>query len=372
MAVNLIRNSKVYFTTSLIGDAVDFAGCSASNTFELQVLEGLAFTQNTTTETVNLNEAGPIPNRGQRSYNTALEPVDWSFSTYIRPFYNEGGATDTITAEESALWNALMGVGAIGSGGAWVETAHASTPTTVASFSIANSNVHQLQKFALIINMDSVQYTIQNCALDSATIDFGIDAIAAIQWAGKGTRITTSETLTSFTFKPKNVAAKYIANKLSVMTLFEGLAASSGTQYDIAITGGTLTISNNLTYLTPANLGVVNTPITYFTGTRSVQGNVTAYLRSGSSTNHTSELMAAILAGSASAQDTKYTMTMKMGGAGTPRVELYLPGAMLSLPSINTEQVVSTQIDFTAQSYTGADYNIEEANELTVRYFAVA
>lgn len=369
MAVNLIRNSKVYFTTSLAGDAVDFANCSATNTFELQVLDGFSFTQNTTTESVTLNEAGAVPNRGQRTYNTSLEPVDFSFSTYIRPRFVEAGASDRITAEESVLWNALMGVGAIGSGGAWVETASAA-PTTVASFSIANSNVHQLQKFALIINMDSVQYTIQNCALDNATIDFGIDAIATIAWAGKGTAITTSETITPFTFAPKNTTAKYIANKLSVMTLFEGINQSAGTAYDIAITGGSLTIANNLTYLTPANLGVVNTPITYFTGNRTVSGNITAYLRNGTGTNHTAELMQAILAGASSAQDTKYTMTLKMGGTGTPRVELFMPATMISVPTINTEQVVSTSIAFSAQSYTGADYNIEEANELTVKYFA--
>lgn len=369
MAVNLIRNSKVYFTTSLTGDAVNFAGCSALNTFELQVLEGLSFTQGTATETVNLNEAGATPNRGQRNYNTSLEPVDFSFSTYIRPFFVEAGASDRITAEESVLWNALMGVGAVGSGGAWVETASAS-PTTEAAFTIANSNVHQLQKFALIINMESVQYTIENCALDSATVDFGIDAIAAVAWAGKATKITQSEVLTAFTFAAKNTAARYIANKLSVMTLYEGLDQNTGTTYDIPITGGSITVANNLTYLTPANLGVVNTPVTYFTGTRSVSGTVTAYLRNGAVLNYSAELLAAILAGSATAQDTKFTLTMKLGGVATPRVEFYLPATMLTLPTIQTEQVVSTEINFTGQSFTGADYNIEEANELIIKYFA--
>jgi len=43
--------------------------------------------------------------RGQRSFNTSLAPVDFSFSTYARP-YNTGTA---ITAEESVLWNALLG-----------------------------------------------------------------------------------------------------------------------------------------------------------------------------------------------------------------------------------------------------------------------
>jgi len=41
------------------------------------------FSQNTSVDTVTLNEAGAAPVRGQRSFNTALEPVDFSFSTYI-------------------------------------------------------------------------------------------------------------------------------------------------------------------------------------------------------------------------------------------------------------------------------------------------
>jgi len=40
-------------------------------------------------------------------------------------------------------------------------------------------------------------------------------------------------------------------------------------------------LSNNVTYLTPANLGVVNQPVTYFTGTRAISGSIN-YLKTGS------------------------------------------------------------------------------------------
>jgi hypothetical protein len=373
MAVNLLRNSKVYFTTSLNSDdTVNFAGCDATNTHELQVLEGFSFSQNTTTDTITITEAGPTPLRGQRAFNTALQPVDFSMTTYIRPRFFEGGSSDKITAEEAVLWNALMGANAIGSGGAWVETADAVTPTTVCAYTNANSNVHQLQKFALIINFDAIQYTILNAALDSATIDFGLDAISSVQWAGKATRITQSETITSFKYQAKNSTAKYIANKLSVLTLFEGIAQSSGTSFNIPITGGNITISNNLTYLTPANLGVVNLPVTYFTGTRSISGSLTAYLRTGASENFSGELLAGLLANAATASETKYTMTVKLGGANVNRVELYLPATMLAIPTVATDQVITTTINFTAQGSSGGNYSVEDANELQVKYFAAA
>jgi hypothetical protein len=49
--------------------------------------------------------------------------------------------------------------------------------------------------------------------------------------------------------------------------------------------------------------------------------------------------------------------------------------AMLTIPTVNVEQVVSTQINFTAQGHTAeyasnADYDITNTNELTVRYYS--
>jgi hypothetical protein len=375
MAVNLIRNSKVYFTTSLNSDgSVNFAGCDNTNTQELQVLDGMSFSQNTTTETVTLNEAGAAPSRGQRSFNTSLAPVDFSFSTYIRPYYNELGAQDGLTAEESVLWNALMGVNAIGSGGAWTATPSATAPTAVATYSKANSNVHQLQKFAVIINVDNLQYIIENCVLNTATIDFGLDAIATIQWAGQGTKLTQdSSASTIAAYKAKNTAAKFIANKLSVVTLYSGINATSGTAYTIPLTGGQIVLSNNVTFLTPQNLGIVNKPTTYFTGTRAVSGNMTAYLRAGGGAgNYSAELLDTLLAGSSTAVDTKFTLTIKIGGSTGTHVDIKLPAAMISIPTVQTEQIVSTTINFTGQSYTGTDFDIEEANEVTVTYNVAA
>ena len=111
MALNLIRNSRVFFTTNLdSSNRVAASGFTDTNTFELQVQDGFSFSQNTGTETVTLNEAGATPIRGQRSFNTSLEPVDWNFATYIRPKFEEGATVnaspdsdDYVTAEESVF-----------------------------------------------------------------------------------------------------------------------------------------------------------------------------------------------------------------------------------------------------------------------------
>lgn len=472
MSFNLVRNSRVFFTTNVNQfGIVQATGFTPTNTYEIQVLDGFSFSQNTQSETVTLNEGGDTPVRGQRSFNTSLDPVDYSFSTYMRPRL-DGGA---VTSEERVLWNALAssaGIATLGINGGsttitrstatastatiafagaptlaglvvggvytvkgassaeWnmpvrvvsiddvdpeeivVEylTAPASTAgttTTIATgfdlttgawsehgtshalLTFASSNKHQLQTFGLIFLVDGIAYAVDNSALDQASIDFGLDAIAMVAWSGKGTQLrnlattaaTTGSTVTFSgaligTAKGKVTTAPYIANKLSTMRLISNIGGIAGTEYSVAITGGNITIANNLTYLTPANLGTVNTPITYFTGTRAITGNVTAYLRGGSN-NPTSKLMQDMLASSATDVDPKFYIQLEVGGRTNPvRIELEMNAAMLSIPTVNVEQVVSTQINFTAQGHDAtieadADYDIGSTNELLVRYYAV-
>lgn len=380
MSFNLIRNSRVFFTTNVnpATGVVQATGFTPANTREIQVLEGFTFSQNTTQETVTLNEAGAAPVRGQRSFNTALDPVDFSFSTYMRP--SDLGSSSDVTCEESVLWNAMFSDKAVGqAGAAWVE---GNTLTTCVA---TNSNKHQLQQFGMIITVDTTTFVIDNCVLNTATIDFGIDAIAAVQWAGQGSllrqittptlgvesgtnNVTLSGTLSGIA-KKKDVNALFLANKLSTVILDEGIN-SGGTAYTVALTGGTLTISNNVTYLTPANLAVVNKPITYFAGTRAISGSLNAYLRTGSA--NTAGLMNSLLVGSSTEVDPDFYMKIVVGGASNAatRVEFEMPAVVLSIPTVNAEQVVSTTINFTAQGSTGSAFDIGESNEITINYLS--
>lgn len=394
MALNLIRNSRVFFTTNVnTAGIVQTTGLTKTNTYEIQVQDGFSFSQNTTQETITLNEGGAAPIRGQRSFNTTLEPVDWSFSTYIRPKFEEStvinaaaDADDYVGCEESVLWNALAGTGTIGGAGAgWVATLGLTPVSTVA---FGNSNAHQLQKFGLIIIFEAVAYVIDNCAVESASIDFGLDAIASITWAGKGTAMRQLAAVTvaddvangevDFTggltgsSKIKDTTAKYIANKLSTMTLarttFQGQGAKT---YTVALTGGNLTIANNLTYLTPANLGTVNQAVTYFTGTRAITSSVTCYLKTG--TNESSTLLSDLLTMSSGDDENQFAVSISLGGTtNLNKVVLDMPFTMVGIPAITSEQVISTNITLMPQAGSTSAYDIEGTNELSIKYYAVA
>jgi hypothetical protein len=381
MALNLVRNSRVFFTTNVdtFGTIITGVGGTTDHTSaltrEIQVLDGFTFSQNTEQETVTINEAGATPVRGQRSFNTALAPVDFSMSTYMRPKKLDNEA---VKCEESVLWGALTSV----TGNGWTE-GNDTVDSGSSKADFLNSDAHQLQKFGLIVVLDNVTYLIHNCVLTQATIDFGIDAIATIAWTGQAGSIEkiVNPTIGTGTFTgslvgaflPKVTNAPYIANKLSTATFTSAISGSS-VPYVVPITGGSLTINNNVTYLTPANLGVVNKPATYFTGTRAITGTLNAYLKTGSATGtDTGGLLSDMLANINSSSPTvepQAAVLINIGGPNTLKVVLDMPTATFSVPTVDVQQVVSTTINFTAQGASSGNFDIEQKNELTVKYYA--
>ena len=489
MPLNLVRNSKVFFTTNVDANGkVNTTGFTASNTQELQVLDGFSFSQNTNAETVTISEAGNTPVRGQRNFNTSLAPVDFSMSTYIRP----KNATGSITAEENVLWNALFGdvnynttpsntlaaitgvtyafnnttglgtvtlagtaiTGTLPVVGEAVVIAGIATTTPAgnetflnaagivrtaavngvtielfnpgkvsvtavtfqtagtirlyksawapsnAAFSYVSSSMsdkHQLQRFGMLFIVDQVVYAVDNAAMGQVSIDFGLDAIATAAWTGQGTalrQIATGATAVTGAFgggtltgnyTQKVTDAQFITNKLStvaltlVNTLRDSQGATQGAAgdvYNIAVTGGNITINNNITYITPAILGTVNLPVTYYTGSRAITGSLNAYLRTGG-TRDTGELLSDMLNAASVTIEPMASLVINIGGVNnTVKVAIDMPATVISVPTVDVQQVVSTVINFTAQGVTPSTtadanfFNLEKTNDITLRYYA--
>lgn len=479
---NLSRNARVFLcqdvdaTTGVIASSGTLTNTGATRTTEITVLDGLSFSQASQSTTISLNEAGLTPVRGQRTFNTSLDPVEFSFSSYLGP-----NGTTTVDFSERVLWNALVSpVGvdlsygitptaitrasstvatatmihssfswtsmavAVGdnfqitsgsgapttafqrwSGSAKLVSASptmgaattsvieystapasaagtaATIPTSVllykggyfrsissttseayAEVNTAVSNKNQLQKFGMIFKMDGAIYAVDNCVIESAAIDFGIDGIATVAWTGKGSalRQLTSLTISDATpavfdgsGAPTGTAAtalsvSHLTNKLSAVTLTSNIQGASGSPYTLPITAGSITIANNATYLTPAALRTVNTPINYFLGARSITGSLSAYLRTGS--GNTAQLLTDIIA---QGTEPKFAMTIGIGGATGRRVEVIMNGVSLQVPSIETADVITTTVNFNAQGYdpvaANNAYDMEYSNDLILRTF---
>jgi hypothetical protein len=77
-----------------------------------------------------------------------------------------------------------------------------------------------------------------------------------------------------------------------------------------------------------------------------------------------------MLAGSTTDVDPAFSVQVEVGGsANATRVEFEMPAAVLTIPTVATEQVISTTINFTAQGSDNGAFEIGAANELEVRYF---
>jgi hypothetical protein len=79
-----------------------------------------------------------------------------------------------------------------------------------------------------------------------------------------------------------------------------------------------------------------------------------------------------LIAASTSTEN-KFNTTISIGGAtnGT-RVDLTMPTVQLTIPTVTSEQIISTSIGLTAQgAASGGAYDLEATNELAIKYYAV-
>ena len=273
-------------------------------------------------------------------------------------------------------------------------------------------------------------YKLENAVVNEAAIDFDIDGIATINWSGMAGQIKEVITglgagqITAATTAPTATAAgalwadtddsdklyistasgnsnwyanisegststgNFIRNRLTNLTLAPEGTLTTGFRgtttfdregdgvggdkyredYSVAITGGNVTISNNISYLTPEELGKVNQPIEHVTGTRTVTGSLTCYLASSDAATNRSKNLFQDLVSDVNTVINKFAITLQVGGTDTtkPRFEISLPLAHLEIPSHSIEDVISLETNF-----HGLGSGVGEGDEATIKYIGV-
>jgi hypothetical protein len=143
--------------------------------------------------------------------------------------------------------------------------------------------------------------------------------------------------------------------------------------YSFTLTGGNVTISNNVTYLVPEELGTINKPIEGVTGARAIGGNFTCYLvfdsdagNTGASSDFFSDLVSPTKGLTKVVND--FNVTFKVGGvvAGEPRIHLNFPQVHIDVPSHSIEDVIALETNFGA--YTE---NFDTVDEFNLEIFGV-
>jgi len=274
-------------------------------------------------------------------------------------------------------------------------------------------------------------YKLENAVVNEAAIEFDIDGIATVGWSGMAGQIkevqedtTDADTIAAGKFHADATSpvtgshgvgaiwidtndsdrfyinptagnnwwaaidegttdtGNFIRNRLTQLTLAPETAFRTGTtftnaagasdsyetSYSVALTGGNVTISNNISFLTPEELGKVNQPIEHITGARTVSGSATCYLASSDAATNRSRDLFADLVSDVNTVINKFAITLQVGGTDTtkPRFEISIPTAHLEIPSHSIEDVISLETNF-----HGLGTGLSEGDEVTLKYIGV-
>jgi hypothetical protein len=359
------------------------------NIWEIPVLNGYSFTQTTNSSTITVSEMGNCAGggssrRGQRVFNDSLSPAEWSFDSYLRPTL-VSGTPNKMFAVEEPLWANMAAINAYTSGTtSW--TAGVTRTATEVDFDFDDSNTTLLGTFELYFVLgaskvtglnytaseETTIYRITECVVNEATINFEIDGIAMISWSGMGKQITELAAFDASTAIRTGIdsTSNMIRNRLTCLDLTTDGLNGFASAYDLTLTGGSITISNNISFVTPETLGRVNIPLGHITGTRSVSGNFTCYL--DEKTNSSIDLLEDLLNATGLITN-KFGAKFYVGGkAGAdmpvaPGVLFDMGSCHLEIPTVNNDDIIAVEVNFTALPST-----ISDADEINkIRYVGV-
>ena len=342
------------------------------------------------------------------------------------------GAADSsgkVHAIEEILWALFSGPATYASSAFTDQTVHDATDLDI-DFSESNkATLGTADIFFVLGDANRKVYKLKDCVVNEASLDFDIDGIATINWSGMSSEIidmttkthTTATsgsvfppafdahrdggtvdilagdvvlngtdayrmsvvvnptssgtaTMTGAVYESTTATDNFIRNRLTQLTViptagtsYIGSLEASG--YAITLTGGNITMSNNVTFITPEEIGLVNVPIGHVTGTRSVSGSMNCYLSKDTTANDNSADLWEDLKSITSVVTNSFALVFKIGGAttNTARLEVNMPTCHLEIPTHSIEDVISVETSFNALPST-----IDGTNEVTLKYFPKA
>ena len=392
--LQLSRNTHVYAS-------------DGTNYWELPVLDGFSFAQSTATTEVSVSEMADlsgVSRRGRRMFTDAFEPAEWNLQMYARPFTANslGNHTDEV------LWANFVNAGAYTSGTRlWANAITKAATTSTIDFD--DSNVSALGTFTLYFVLGACGtapasysagpgnpqtiYRISGAVCNTVTMDFDIDGILTLDWNGLGSLLEEIPAMPSNWHTAiiadgiPHSTNNFIRNRLTTLAVTVGTTdqdadATTGdanadsttgdefmANYALTLTGGSITFENNLTYLTPEELCVVNQPLGNVTGSRNVSGSFTCYLNSGTSANTsttgTSADLFDDLASAVNVVTNSMDLVFSIGGAASPKLVIDVPTAHLEIPTHQIEDVIGLEVNFHA-----LPSSLDATNEATIAYHA--
>lgn len=352
--------------------------------WQIPVLDGFSFSQSTNTSEVTLSEmatSGNVSRRGRKMFNDSLSPAEWSFSTYARPYVD----TAKTHAVEEILWAMMVAapLTAYDADPDWASPLVTGNEAAGLAIDFSASNVLTAPDATIWFRFPSndnnasgadIWYKLSKAAVNECSMDFDIDGITTINWSGMASKLEEiaagSAPATTPTAEPTleipvakiTATDNFIRNRLTQLTLTSSDGGGILGTYNIVLTSGSISITNNVEHVTPSSLGIVNVPLEHTLGTRTVSGSFTCYL--DNTATKSADLFEDLQGASSNVQNS-FNLTFKVGGdtADTPRLHVNCPKAMLEIPTHSIEDVISMEVNF-----HGLGTDIADTDEVTIKY----
>ena len=411
--IQLSRDTHVYLAP---------AGSTAVY-WKIPVLDGYSFSQSTATTEVTLNEMQDTSgnsNRGRSMFTNALEPAEWSFSTYARPVFESSAQT----AVEEVLWafflgaktwdatnkewdqgtttNVVVNSRGTGAGTTLVLDANDSDRTELGTFDlyfVLGGCAPGADESAYSEANGQTIYKVAGCVVNTAGVDFDIDGITTINWSGFGATVSQVDASSAIDFNTNSASTlgragvlatnNFLRNRIASLTVqpdadTDGTFGEAGdlnqdgisgneflASYNLILTGGSINLENNITFLTPEELCRVNTPIGHVTGTRNITGSFTCYLNDDNTgTDNRSAKFFTDLASATTLTRNKFNLKFTIGditAATGVGIAFEFPSAHIDIPTHQIEDVISLETNFHALPST-----ITNADEVKITYKGIA
>ena len=358
---------------------------------------------------------------GEWSFSTYVRPFKSSTTGT-----GKADSAAEVHAVEEVLWALYAGAKNYDTGTFDFDTGGTNviTPATASSaITLGSSNSSTLgtaNVYFVLGESNRKIMKLRDITVNEASVDFDIDGISTINWSGSSSELVdfTGSTHTDATlpvtadvtadgstiavgdvwldsddshrlFVMINVAggseaatpyinegiaatSNFIRNRLTQLTIVPTSQDPDGdsvneleSSYSLTLTGGNVTFTNNISYITPEELGTVNVPIGHVTGTRAVSGSFTCYLTEDTAATNASADFFEDVRGITNVVTNSFALTFKIGGAsGTPRLEINMGTCHVEVPTHSIEDVISLETNFMAlpSTITGTD-------EATITYF---
>lgn len=361
---------------------------------------------------------------GEWSFSTYVRPFASAGSGTGKA---DGTATE-VHAVEEVLWALMAGADNYDAstydfdrGGSNVITPAATSTGTVVNFDQSNkSTLGTCNIYFVLGDSSRMVMKLKDAVVNEAGIDFEIDGIATINWSGQCAEVldvtgstiedtvqptdgdTTNdgsaiavgdvwldsndshrlyvltnvgagnEASTGYVDEGTESTSNFIRNRLTTLTVTPTTQDPDGdsvnelqSSYDLTLTGGNITITNNISYITPEELGVVNVPIGHVTGGRSVSGSFTCYLTRNTSTfdSDRSRDFFEDLRAITNVVTNSFNLTFSIGGASGNRLGMTCATAHIEIPTHSIDDVISLETNFQALPQT-----IDDTDEVVLTY----